>query len=156
MKFLTFSKKKQFIEYCTIELYLCWFQSTVGHIYKLIFKKHCCIYSVLCFVCPVFTCCVVVCVYVYTCDNCPCFVSLIYTKQLFSQLTLPDFNQLQRTTSSSAISERTLEECWTTLQRVSWLLFNRVEYSSIGVIWFCFRSVFFVFVSLRLCLCVTH
>lgn len=54
----------------------------------------------------------------------------MYTKQLFSQLTLPDFNQLQRTTSSSAISERTLEECWTTLQRVSWLLFSRVEYSS--------------------------
>ncbi|KAH1018889.1 hypothetical protein HUJ05_006574, partial [Dendroctonus ponderosae] len=35
--------------------------------------------------------------------------------QLLSQLTLPDFNQLQR--NSSAISERTLEECWTTLQR---------------------------------------
>ncbi|GJQ79729.1 hypothetical protein Trydic_g23208 [Trypoxylus dichotomus] len=36
---------------------------------------------------------------------------------LFS-LTLPDFNQLQRNSSSSAISERTLEECWTTLQRI--------------------------------------
>ncbi|XP_049824673.1 histone-lysine N-methyltransferase PRDM9 isoform X4 [Aethina tumida] len=44
--------------------------------------------------------------------------------QLLSQITLPDFNQLQR--NSSAISERTLEECWTTLQRVSWLLFNRI------------------------------
>ncbi|XP_066144830.1 uncharacterized protein dati isoform X12 [Euwallacea fornicatus] len=43
--------------------------------------------------------------------------------QLLSQLTLPDF-QLQR--NSSTISERTLEECWTTLQRVSWLLFNRI------------------------------
>ena len=55
---------------------------------------------------------------------------LMYTKQLLSQLTLPDFNQLQRNSTSSAISERTLEECWTTLQRVSWILFNRVEYSS--------------------------
>lgn len=54
----------------------------------------------------------------------------MYTKQLLSQLTLPDFNQLQRNSTSSAISERTLEECWTTLQRVSWILFNRVEYSS--------------------------
>lgn len=54
----------------------------------------------------------------------------MYTKQLLSKLTLPDFNQLQRSSSSSAISERTLEECWTTLQRVSWILFNRVAYSS--------------------------
>lgn len=59
-------------------------------------------------------------------------VILMYTKQLLSKLTLPDFNQLQRSTSSSAISERTLEECWTTLQRVSWILFNRVAYSSSG------------------------
>ncbi|XP_063930377.1 uncharacterized protein LOC135142580 isoform X5 [Zophobas morio] len=42
----------------------------------------------------------------------------MYTKQLLSQLTLPDFNQLQRNSTSSAISERTLEECWTTLQRI--------------------------------------
>lgn len=59
-------------------------------------------------------------------------VILMYTKQLLSKLTLPDFNQLQRSSSSSAISERTLEECWTTLQRVSWILFNRVAYSSSG------------------------
>lgn len=56
------------------------------------------------------------------------------TKQLLSQITLPDFNQLQR--NSSAISERTLEECWTTLQRVSWLLFNRVQLSSIRLLFF--------------------
>ncbi|KAJ3617964.1 hypothetical protein MTP99_006003 [Tenebrio molitor] len=55
---------------------------------------------------------------------------LVNDLQLLSQLTLPDFNQLQRNSTSSAISERTLEECWTTLQRVSWILFNRVEYSS--------------------------
>ncbi|XP_044261550.1 uncharacterized protein LOC123009367 isoform X3 [Tribolium madens] len=43
---------------------------------------------------------------------------LVNDLQLLSQLTLPDFNQLQRNSTSSAISERTLEECWTTLQRI--------------------------------------
>ncbi|XP_044762782.1 uncharacterized protein LOC123319852 isoform X5 [Coccinella septempunctata] len=42
---------------------------------------------------------------------------LVNDIQLLSQLTLPDMS-LQRNTSSSSISERTLEECWTTLQRL--------------------------------------
>ncbi|XP_045466018.1 uncharacterized protein LOC123674906 isoform X9 [Harmonia axyridis] len=42
---------------------------------------------------------------------------LVNDIQLLSQLTLPDMS-LQRNTSSSSISERTLEECWTTLQRI--------------------------------------
>ncbi|XP_065173226.1 zinc finger protein 135-like isoform X8 [Atheta coriaria] len=46
------------------------------------------------------------------------------TEKIVNELQLADFNQLQR--NSSAISERTLEECWTTLQRVSWLLFDRI------------------------------
>jgi len=34
--------------------------------------------------------------------------------------------QLSRSSSAAAISERTLEECWSTLQRVSWHLFRCV------------------------------
>ncbi|KAK9892429.1 hypothetical protein WA026_019879 [Henosepilachna vigintioctopunctata] len=47
---------------------------------------------------------------------------LVNDIQLLSQLTLPDMN-LPRNTTSSSISERTLEECWNTLQRITNLAF---------------------------------
>lgn len=69
-------------------------------------------------------------------------------KKIYKNNKTNKIQQLTRSNNASSINERTLEECWSTLQRVSWHLFRCVLYSSTETlsIFLFVINYFFVFV----------